>query len=371
MPDIRFLDQAIDPRGMYIEGTALSYDAYLLERWGDFGKWYPESWDRMYEEADVQLQRLIRSMTETYGCRLKDICVAIIGPGFHPVGKELRRNTVRGTLRDLGAFIVVDFSQRVVQSAMADLLEAGMSARNMYGMQYDITQGYSTVFAEILQEYMKGVETEDAFDTATERLARLTFGDIRERMIGIMARRGEEMQRGPSERLIGGGLNKERTLRPTVEGQLLAAHTAFSSCLTAFGTSAPAEASIVERYREVTSDENRGARPPGEETESTRCEMIRRVYQAVNMFNTGVFTRHVEQVLTDNPDAVMNVVGDVSTIFDDLRIGEVPRVDLPEVSAFCAQKGYKLVSELFEGHMREHDHRHPITNMRLRRLHSA
>lgn len=334
MPNGHHLDQAIDNYAAsgFLEITG--YEEYLegpywQNRMSEERK---PLWDEHYARMNQStMHALLRVVDE--GVRLRDVNLLYMGPGFHPVGNEISRDTVEVFLKHVNSVVLCDISQKVVLSARKALVEAGVPSHKILLAQYDISDGMGTVYNDIIDEELRHVTTEDQLDAMSEKIEKLTIDDIRRKLVAVMKKRKQVSV----PNIIGGGINDKRSLRFTIDGERLPIHLAIYQMVFA-GTGAAAEGKIWERFAEVTSDTEHGARKGDQHF--NRSLMRSRFYRMIQRFNTAVTIRHMRKLFKDNADAPPRLAQgftDINTTYDDE--GELARLNVEQMKWDLEQPG--------------------------------
>lgn len=324
----RVLDNAIDNYAASGFLEISGYDTYLEEVfWPNrMSEALKSGWDEHYARINRStMHALVRVINE--GVRLQDLNLLYMGPGFHPVDNEIHRDVVDVFLKHVNSIILCDISQKVVKAARNALVEAGVPSKKILLAQYDISDGLGTVYNDIIDEELKNVTTEDELDKMSMKMEKLTMDQIRGKLLEVMKKR--RVVSVPN--IIGGGINDERTLSFTVNGARLPIHLALYQMVFA-GTGAAAEGKIWDRFSEVTSDPERGARSGDQRFNRSRIRA--RFYRAVQRFNTAISTRHIRKLFRDNDDAPPRLVQaftDVNTTYDHDE-GELARLNVEQLS---------------------------------------
>lgn len=342
MPKYQFLDQAIDPHARFYSATADDYDAYLK---GDYDTNYRErreQWDEHYEHMRAGFNTHIMSVIER-GIPRNEMGLAIVGPGMAPVGRELGNTAATGVLPHLKELVVVDFSTEVVRSAMEQIRTEVKDVGNMYGMQFDLTDGFSTAYDRMITERLQKVEDEQGFYDMAEELDDLSLDELRKLLSDTLGQiedeKTSEGTRPMPDVLIGGKLNKERSLSLTTKDEEVKIDTWFMPMVLA-GMGAAAEHRIWDEFETVTSDTERGAKPDSEQTQEDRITAIQRIYNLISRFNTIVATKSVRDILKDNPESRIFAISDVSTVLRRSGVGVLPRLNLERMRRDLAKNKY-------------------------------
>jgi len=307
----KYLDQARDRDAFFFNITARKYEDYLDHEYSDNRSDHSAEWDEHYRNMRGGFVKTVLSLLEDKGMKQKDMNVGIIGPGLDPVSCELDNHVCDFHLSEFRSIVIIDFSQKIIRSAMDALIRAGVPSEKILGMQFDITNGLSTTYDRFLLEELQGIETEEELSRFTEKLENLDIGMLRQRLLDEL----DEAERGTvipiTETLIGGGENEDNTMALTVEGEPLPLHLVTYQMVLA-GTGAAAEDRFWTAYREALSHtEYQSESNPDEEA---RREMLERIFHLITTFNTEVAVSTVRHVLRGNPDAMVTAATDISTI---------------------------------------------------------
>ncbi|MDD5623375.1 MAG: hypothetical protein PHI23_01540 [Candidatus Peribacteraceae bacterium] len=325
-----FVDKPIDPLAVFFQDTADAYDRYLQHgEWGRNQRVHAKEWAKHYSWMDTAMAGGIIDFSQQQGIQLKDMNIGLIGPGFHPVGHDVSPQTVKVILSKIRRIVVIDFSLQVVRSAIRDLIEGGVSPEKIFGMQFDVTRGLSTMFQQQIAELLKRVETEQQFcDTVEREFLQVEIGTLQQRLGSVLRQLAENPTTMPGDVV---GAKSAGELNISVhQGEPVPLHyTAIPMVLT--GTNAATEAQIWDRWREVTSEEGRVALPPGSRTERARREVFRQIHVMVAKINSEIAARVVTMVLNNNmtpqnPRPIVCAPTDFATSFNQPPFGMLWRL---------------------------------------------
>ncbi len=331
MKQEHFLDQAIDPHAQFAQVTAEQYDAYLSNDYQQNFEQRKKEWMKHYRAMEKEFIEHIFTQTERDIDR-KDMGIAIVGPGNSPVGREFQDISVDTVLSEVRHLVVADFSSGVVRRAMENIHDNVSDLRRMYGMQFDLTDGYSTAYDRMIEERMHKVHTERDFYEMAEEFDNMPLADLYEMLNTTLNRIEQENADAGKfplpDVLIGGKINETRSLSLTSEGEPVDIHTWYLPMVLA-GMGAAAEHRIWENFSIVTCDEERGAEPlSNPETIENRITAMQRIYNLISRFNTIVATKAVRDILQDNPTSHVLAISDTETVMKDKKLGSFPRLNV-------------------------------------------
>ena len=315
-------DQARDPLAHVYLGSARNYDTYLR---GEYGHNYMErrgEWDSHYHELRRAFEEAV-SYVQDHGVPRKHMNIAIIGPGFNPVGKDIDSDIIRQDLQQIKTLVLMDFSTAVIRSALDDLMQQKVPHEKMLGMQFDVTNGLSTAYYSYIMQKFQAVQTEEQMSRVTEEIEKVEMEELAQ----ILARieMNPDLARNKPDYLLEGGENDSRQLNLTLDHgeKKLPIHLWFAPMVTN-GTGANAEDIIWETYKSVTADETDGISDSGEFFPD-RQKMFRRIFKLISGYNDQVNRMFITRLLSDNPDSVLFTVNDISTQFAN-EVGTLPRI---------------------------------------------
>lgn len=311
------LDQAQDPLAGFYKKTVEAYDAYQV---GDYQKNFERLglWEKHYEHMRTRFADFMLHKIEG-GAKRNRAAIAIVGPGVDPARRDFDKRIVDDYFSRFRSIVLVDFSVKTIRAAIKSLVDSGVSPDNILGMQYDITDGFSTVYDQYIQEQLVRAVSEEELSRATERFSSLSMKELDERL-------KDERQKwngvfcGIDE--IPGKLNAQRSLKLTVDGEELPLDFVSYQMVLA-GTGAASEGRIWEKFAELT----RGDEEPSEAVLEDRRKMVERIHGMVSRYNTAVAFRSVRKFLQENPQAKLLAISDVSTIHEEPRFGALPRLN--------------------------------------------
>ncbi|NLG06982.1 hypothetical protein GX553_00820 [Candidatus Peribacteria bacterium] len=346
----RSLHQAIDPFARAYQQTAQEYDAYLGEEWEHNYGALQADWQKHYTMRDEMLADGILRTAEEQNLRRRDMNIALIGPGFQPVNRELSMHTVRLLLAEMRTIVVVDFSQRVVRNAVEDLMHAGVKPEKLVEMEFDITDALHLVYNSRIRQLFGHVQTEEAFLEAAIQAGKVTGEDMREDAARELHERIMTQMEGVPDLLISGGLNKNRTYRLSeIESgntaKPLPLHYAAYQMVVA-GTGVPSEHVMWDRFAEVTSDEGHGAMKPAANRDDQRRQAFKRIHAMITRYNTEVTKETVNRMIEQNhypdSDVQVHIATDVSTVYREPEFGKMPRLNVDDLDEFCDRQEYTI-----------------------------
>lgn len=330
-----YLNEARDEWALIFDSTAQLYEEYLDGEYkGNFNS-RKDQWKAHYERMQDSFRDCIWSVVEKKGIPRKDLNVGVVGPGLHPIGCDFDRSIMRDIFDRVNKVVIIDFSQKVVRSAMDELIEGGIPHHKVLGMQFDVSKALSTVYHQFLEEKLEGITTEEELSRLTEELEKVEMQEFEERR-SIAIEKASEIVR-KSEPLIDGGKNELRSLELTLGPDKipLPLHVVSYQMVLA-GTGASAEDLFWNRFKEVTSDQNRGAKQESVETMREREAMHGRIYKLIARFNTHIATLALREMLQANPQASALSVMDVSTNYYDEPRASFPRLQPHELEEALA-----------------------------------
>ncbi len=367
----KLLDQAIDPFRRLTERAVRSYDQYLRQDWTENRETFRDSWNAHYRWMDDALACAILDVGEEQNLKRREMNLALVGPGFHPVGNEISENTAKQLLAHLRSIVVIDFSQAVVVSAMRNLMEAGVPSEKLFGMQYDITNCMSTVYGVYIEKLMREVATEEQFSAMVAKLGETDIEWLKKQLVTFLGEMGDQGQVALPEMLLAGGQNETRTLRLTVQDEPLPIHLASYQMVVA-GTGAAAEADLWERFGEVTSDSERVANQSGQQTETGRWKMYRQIHNFIAQYNTAMAALTVTKMIEDNrypnSDAVVKLLTDVSTVYEQPSFSEMDRLHLHRFDRCLEERGIRVDMRPGDKWKDQPEHSHLVYDILCRRL---
>ena len=207
-------DQARDPLAHVYLGSARNYDTYLR---GEYGHNYMErrgEWDSHYHELRRAFEEAV-SYVQDHGVPRKHMNIAIIGPGFNPVGKDIDSDIIRQDLQQIKTLVLMDFSTAVIRSALDDLMQHKVPHEKMLGMQFDVTNGLSTAYYSYIMQKFQAVQTEEQMSRVTEEIEKVEMEELAQ----ILARieMNPDLARNKPDYLLEGGENDSRQLNLTLD----------------------------------------------------------------------------------------------------------------------------------------------------------
>lgn len=338
------LDQARDPYARYFAQTASTYDAYQLNEYDEHYRTRQDFWRPHYSEMqDAFVEHTMHVLESDVRKTRSAINLAIIGPGLDPMNRDFNHTVLRTCLQKVSHIVVIDFSSLVTRTAMRSLIQSDIPERRVFGMQYDITNGLSTAYQHFIHETLQHVTNENELERATIAFEQMTIEELDRRVLEELQQLGAEKEDpllpgDVTDEPPPGGMNRGRSLSLSMKKVKLPLDVVSLQMVLA-ATGAAAEAEIWSRYQEITSSTpDRGARPPGKETEDTRYKMFERIHRMIARFNTATAERIIHQILQDNEDAKVLAITDISTHYEAeaLRTG-LPRLDVDELRDKLAQ----------------------------------
>ncbi len=367
----RFVDGPIDPLSVLFEPTAADYDFYLREgEWGRNQLEHSDAWAEHYDRMNVIIAKRILQVSQEKGLNLNAMNVGLVGPGFQPVGHDISKQTANVILSELHRIIVIDFSLNAVRSAVLNLVQNGVSPDRVFGMQFDLTRGLSTMFRNRIGKILENVETEQEFyEAAMQQFPQVTVDALQLQLGQELLNVVENPVRMPGNVV---GAKSAGNLRIKVnEGELVPLHFTVMPMVLA-GTNASTEAHLYERWREVTSDESRGALHPGARRDRARSDVYRKIHEMVAANNTEIAARIVARFLQDNttPDnrqPIICAITDIATSFNDPHYGIMPRLHPDQCSWRVGEMGGNAVISHPHVFKESPDHEHIVAEVRVTR----
>lgn len=319
---IRYLDQAHDLLAFYFEGTAEGYDRYLQGEYNLNRESHRLSWDNHYASMRGELLTGIKQVIENTGVKRGELNLALVGPGFRPTQCEIDRRFVEEQLVDFNSVVLIDFSQRVLVSAAEDLIKAGISPAKIFKMQFDITNGMSTVYKNFIRTMFSEVDTEEKLGRVAETCEEFDVDSLRDRLSEERERAEDSVIKPTTTTEIGGGPNKDRRIELSIEGESLPLHL-ISYQMVLAGTGASAEDLIWTVYNDTVKS---GECPDSEEVRLDRKKMFRRLHKLICDYNTEIAATTIDRFIVDNPNALVMAVTDTSTISEEHK-DDFDRID--------------------------------------------
>jgi len=257
----------------------------------------------------VELLRGMQTVIEKRGVKREELNLGIVGPGLNPVNCELDRRFIMEQLIGINSIVLIDFSQKVLAEAASQLEHEGIPREKIFKMQYDITNGMSTVYRNFIMEMLSSVQSFDELRGVAEQLAQVNINNLRCRLAEDKDKAEQASTRPMTQSLIGGGENKDRTLKLTVEGEPLPLHLVGYQMVLA-GTGASAEDRFWSTYHEALE------RQAGitSNIQSQQREIFEQIFTLIGSFNTAISITSIRDMLRDNPDAYITAVTDISTV---------------------------------------------------------
>ncbi|MBM3231717.1 hypothetical protein FJZ28_05365, partial [Candidatus Peregrinibacteria bacterium] len=274
MPNRRQLNQALEKSTLMILGTADEYKNYLDHEYESNYIARKANWDRHYEEMRTAYRGHLFSVTGR-GMPLKDMNIAILGPGLRPVGRDLGLTEQRVVLPEVNSVVIGDFSAWVVSEAYKQLHdEVNLRGTPVYPMQIDLTDMGSTAYSNMIRRLLDPLQDEDALEDVSKQLGSLTIDQLqmaldneRVQMVEKSVKIIDELRgrMAVPECFREGGINQYHSFALSVGPQRepLPIHSWYIPMVLA-GTGAAAEHKIWETFDAVTCDPNRGARVDSE-----------------------------------------------------------------------------------------------------------
>ena len=311
--DDRYLDQAHDRMAFFFEDTASKYDSYQRGEYLTNRVKHAESWNNHYDHMRQELLRGIKTVIEERDVKRSELNMAIVGSGFNPVECELDKRFIAEQLEDFRSIVLIDFSQTVLAEAAQNLEAAGIPKGRILKMQYDITNGMSTVYEKFIQQMMEKTAMTSMWglnelNLVAEQIAQVSIDDLRSRLAREKELAEQQSVRPMTQSLIGGGENKDRTLALSVEGEPLSLDLIAYQMVLA-GTGASAEDLFWSTYNEALQRVGETSAP----TEQQR-QIFERIFTLISRFNTEISITSIRDMLRDNPNAYVTAVTDFSTI---------------------------------------------------------
>lgn len=382
-PAIRQLNQAIEKSTLVTRDTADSYVDYLG---GEYDRNYRERkthWDKHYEEMRTAYRGHLYGITGR-GIPLKDMNIAIVGPGIDPLGRDLGLTEQKVILPSARTTVIADFSEWVVQEAHRKISEqVHLRGKPLLPMQIDLTDCISTVYARMIRELLQTVEDEDHLAAIAHDVAQWDIPVLRQKLEeGYNALSDgfsiENMHELEGKMVIpdcfrGGGINSYHSLKLTVgpDHEPLPVQSWYLPMVLA-GTGAAAEHYIWDTFERVTSDPHRGARPESDKTTKGRLMMMRDFHYLIANYNTIVARKAVYDILNDNPESTVLAVTDVNTHLNSYDETGVDRLHVSQLEKDLARLGVEMtrLGNTWNWHD-EAEHYHGIASLEFRRMAST
>lgn len=333
--EIRLVDRPVDPMARFFAPTADAYDHYLQSGpWAQNQIRHARSWEAHYDTMDTTLALRLLREAQKRGFQIEEMNLMLVGPGFEPVGNDVSQKVVDLLWKRLKTIIVVDFSMNVLRSAIRDLVHAGVEPTRIYGKQCDLTTGVSAAFREKVKLLLDGVRNEEQFCAVVrEQFPKIQYEELM--TSALMATADDQHPRGGHERCLSESRLCER-FPVRIEGDSLPVHLAMFPMVLA-GTNAPAEAEIWDRWDEVTSDADRGARPHTPEVAADREQVCRNIYRTIAGINTAIAYFAILNTINatnaaDEPSPTVVAPTDTSTVFEEPDYGTMERLNMRELA---------------------------------------
>lgn len=308
-----YLDQAIDPMARLFNHSALKYDAYLESTYGHNAHQRVQQWQDHFHEMHKRTTGFLWNYTETRKKR-KDTHMVLVGPGFQPTVTDFGQNLQETYLRHVGTLTVLDYSTQVVSAAMRDVQQNTRNhAGRLFGMQFDITNGFSTAYSALLQKSFGASYDFASFQHEAKQLADLSIEELQKRLSNELSdlslallSKDEEVTKSPIE-LIAGGVNGRRSLHLTVNSEYIQPDIFYMPMVIA-GTGAAAEREYIWSRFEDMSDSGVVT------SDAEKQEFYANIHQLIANYNTIIAVIAFRKILSDNPEASIFAVSDNSTV---------------------------------------------------------
>lgn len=368
--EIQLVDQPVDPMARFYAPTADAYDHYLQSGpWARNQTKFERDWQRHYDNIDTRLTLRLLEEEKARGLRIKEMNLMLVGPGFEPVGNDISQKVVDLFWKRLRRIIVVDFSMNVVRSSIRDLVHAGVEPTRIYGKQCDLTIGVSSAFRAKVQSLLDGVQNEEGFCT----VVRDQFPKIQheELMASAMQTAVEgQILTGSAERVLSESSYTERA-PVRIDGNSLPIHLALFPMVLA-GTNAPAEAEIWDRWDEVTSDADRGARPLAPDVTADHEQVYRLIHETIARINTAIaYIACRDTIAATNapgePPPTVIAPTDVSTDFEEPNYGTMDRINVSEFARRLSLDGIRADAPILHRWDEDDRHSHGVHEIICRR----
>lgn len=348
---VKRLDQAIDPNMSLFNQASNDYFEYLKGEY-NYNFTQMHEWRNHFEHMRAEFNGAIMNMIES-GVSREDMNIAILGPGMKPVGRDFGLTAQNHILPKIKNLVVVDFAAQVIQSAIDQIRDKVQitydgEKNSILGMQFDITDGLSTAYTRLIKDELASVETEhDMYDFA-KKMDQMTIENLQDVLVDYFADItlekeaegiGKNVLASLPPDLVGGEINKKRTLSLSVDKEPLPVHCWYLPMVIA-GTGAAAEHIIWDRVYEVTELNKSVENPDSEETRTDRQVMIANIHHLISNYNTIVAHKAITDILKDNPDTRVLAISDTSTVFGkDSDFGRHDRLDVPALRTALSREG--------------------------------
>lgn len=343
-------DRAQDPLRGLTRSTVSAYDTYLHDVYEPNAdrrrKEHDDHYDCMKDRLGTWLEE---SVADGNLPSTSETNFAFVG--LMSASQELDRAII-GRLQKFRSIVLIDFSTKVLRRAAESLMEKGISGQKLFTMQFDITNGLSTVLDEWIREKLIACpDGEDEFHRLVEDLEHQAVNGT---MIGDLMDRFEKKksEMGGGAASIGsdylpGGENTDRKLQLSIGGVQLQLHGASYQMVTG-ATAVPTKDYVLDRFEEQIAERSRsGASFISEADVAARKLTVERIYEVFAAFNTHVTQRTVTQMIDDNGGKTRALLlTDYGTLWTRPKCGEMPQLHIKGPSGLKAgfhQTGKELV----------------------------
>lgn len=360
------LDQAADPLAPFYQQTATEYDAYQKMLYKENFERFRAGWERHYADMRRVTLSQLWDFTEMHAGGRGGTNMALMGPGFDVVNRDLNPLMVSTCISQLRSIIVIDFSVEVIRDALQCLLNANVDREKVHGIQYDITGGLSTVYAQWWDEQVRGVSTEEDLARVMDQLSETdVVGELQGRLVDAITQARDGRLLTLETLPPNGSSNTNRSLRLTSQHEEVPLDYVQTNMVMA-GTGQTGEAKFFRKFQEAaTSTDGLRGRPPSEEILSGRRQTLEDAYRIMSGYNTHILVIGTEQILRDNPGAEVHHVTDVSTVYKDprLKVGSLSRLDINDAKRKLRSLGINLNDITSWKWPDEADHSHSVHSM--------
>ncbi len=264
--------------------------------------------------------------------------MAAIGPGLDPAHRDYDPRLITTYLSQLRSIILIDFSRIVTASASRSLVDGGVEEDRVHQVQLDITNGYSTVYSEYIQQKLSTVN-----DADEESLARVVEDMSKADVVGELWDRWKVYEERCKSK-------KKNSLNITSQGQPVPVDF-FALNMVLAGTGAAADADFWEKYHAMRESTDRSQGIPNDDQLELRRKIITDYHSVITQYNTEAATKVLQVLLLAHPKARVHATSDHSTLFSKplvlspavdpsyRSIGRLQRIDLTSVQSQLAALG--------------------------------
>lgn len=358
-PNFPRIDQALDGYYSEIQPAAESYDGYLQ---GEYEDHYLEDglhpqWNEHYRQMRRAFRQFLAQKVQAPdGMPLRDLNVGIVGPGMAPVGRDFDDVIIDDYLSQVNAVVVIDISTRVVHKALCDLFEAGVPVEKLYGVQFDMTSRWSTFYEQCIRKWFGNVETAEHFAECTQIMRDFSISDLDQQICF----QEDSIKHKPTYYLEG-GINENRTLALTIDGNPLPLH-AVSLQMCAAGTGAAAEDLIKERYHEMVHRCG-GSVEEERELPGISKAVFENMHSMIMQYNTQTTHDFIVRLFRGNPEASVLAITDINTWYKKPKFGQLLRLDQQKLKTDLKERGIEAtITDGWQWHDSKH-HFHDINTI--------